>query len=65
MGTKAKPHPTVLYGGGKVHVSFSKKGYRVFLHSDDVVDKCVKWDNFKNHKEAWDKACELIEEANA
>ena len=31
-GTTAKPPPTVLWGCGKLTMSFSKKGYRCFAH---------------------------------
>ena len=52
-GTKAAPAPATFYGNCKIHVSFSKCGYRVFMPQQNHVDKCVKWGD--DYEEAWRK----------
>ena len=59
-GTKANPSPTTLYGGGKIHVSWSKDCFRVFRQADHRVDVAVRWHD--DWKAAWTKSLDLIDQ---
>lgn len=52
---------TVMYNGGKIHVSVGKSGYRVFVRDTDRVDQLVKWANYKSKALAWSAALDKID----
>ena len=52
---------TIFYEKGKVNVSLSKKGYRVFRRSSDRVDKLVHWSAFSRRRDAWHAALDIID----
>ena len=47
---------TYYHKGGKIQISLGKKGYRVFTHTTDIVDKLVKWDRYPSQLAAWKAA---------
>jgi hypothetical protein len=65
-GTEANPPATLFWGGGKLTMSFSKKGYRSFpdLSVGNPVDRCFKWATYGSKKLAWSAALDHIKEAN-
>ena len=42
-------------------MSVLKRGYRVFKHKTDIVDKLVRWDKFANRHTAWNAALDIID----
>ena len=56
---------TVHYNGGKITVSFPKKGFRVFADcsSANPSDRCLKFADYATKKQAWLAALAMIDAA--
>ena len=60
IGTKLKPPPPVLWGGGKIYISHTKGMYRVKKRANHKVDDKVRWHTHGGYKGAWEIALDKI-----
>ena len=62
LGSPKSPPPAVLWNGGKIYTSWSKRAYRVMRTASDRVDVAVSWSAFESQDKAWARALQLIQE---
>lgn len=62
LGSPKSPPPAVLWNGGKIYTSWSKRAYRVKRTASDRVDVAVNWSAFESQDQAWARALQLIQE---
>ena len=60
IGTKLKPPPPFLWGGGKMYTNHSTEMYRVKKRANHKVDDKVRWHTHGWCKGAWEIALNKI-----